>query len=173
MSCDPVCSTNVKLSYLYLVTQSCPTLCNPMNCSLPGFSVHGVLRTRILEWFAVPSFRGPSQARDQIQISHNGDRFFISWATREAQNCLGVQGKKKRAFLILMWKIREWTSFFLWILGMSVWNQELLTGFLPPQEKPSKDGDITQRKTELSESHSMELEPLNESDSGSLQTLDF
>ena len=35
--------------------QSCPTLCNPMNCSLPGFSVHGIPQARILEWVAVPS----------------------------------------------------------------------------------------------------------------------
>ena len=35
------------------VTQSCPTLCNPMDCSLPGSSVHGILHTRILEWVAI------------------------------------------------------------------------------------------------------------------------
>ena len=38
-----------------LVTQSCPTLCNPMNCSPPGFSVHGISQARILEWVAIPS----------------------------------------------------------------------------------------------------------------------
>ena len=38
--------------------QSCPTLCDPMDCSLPGFSVHGVLQARILEWVAMPSSRG-------------------------------------------------------------------------------------------------------------------
>ena len=36
-----------------LVTQSCPTLCDPMDCSLPGSSVHGILQTRILEWVAI------------------------------------------------------------------------------------------------------------------------
>ena len=41
--------------------QSCPTLCNPMNYSSPGFSVHGILQARILEWVAVPSSRGSSQ----------------------------------------------------------------------------------------------------------------
>ena len=40
------------------VTQSCPTLCDPMDCSLPGCSVHGILQARILEWVAMPSFRG-------------------------------------------------------------------------------------------------------------------
>ena len=48
---------------LCLVTQSCLTLRNPMNCSLPGSSVHGILQARILEWFAMPSSRGSSQPR--------------------------------------------------------------------------------------------------------------
>ena len=33
--------------------QSCPTLCDPMDCSLPGFSVHGILQARTLEWVAI------------------------------------------------------------------------------------------------------------------------
>ena len=45
--------------------QLCPTLCKPMDCSLPGSSVHGILQARILEWVAVPSSRGSSQPRDQ------------------------------------------------------------------------------------------------------------
>ena len=47
----------------YLVTQSCPTLCNPMDCNLLGFSVHGILQARILEWVAIPYSMGSSQAR--------------------------------------------------------------------------------------------------------------
>ena len=43
-----------------LAAQSCLTLCNPMNCSLPGSSVHGILQARILEWIAMPSSRGSS-----------------------------------------------------------------------------------------------------------------
>ena len=50
--------------------QSCPTLCNPMNCSPPGSSVHGILQARILEWVAMPSSRGSSQLRDQTWISY-------------------------------------------------------------------------------------------------------
>ena len=38
-----------------LVAQSCPTLCNPMDCSLPGSSVHGIFQARIQEWVAFPS----------------------------------------------------------------------------------------------------------------------
>ena len=45
-------------------TQSCPTLWDPIDCSLPGSSVHGILQARILEWVAIPFFRGSSQLRD-------------------------------------------------------------------------------------------------------------
>ena len=55
--------------YKVLVTQSCPTLCDPMDCRLPGSSVHGILQTRILEWIAISSSRGSSQPRDQTRIS--------------------------------------------------------------------------------------------------------
>ena len=52
-----------------LVTQSCPALCDPMDCSLPGSSVHGILQARILEWVAIPFFRGYSQPKDRTQVS--------------------------------------------------------------------------------------------------------
>ena len=51
------------------VIQSCLTLCDPMNCSPPGFSVHGILQARILEWTAISFFRGSSQPRDRICVS--------------------------------------------------------------------------------------------------------
>ena len=52
-----------------LLLQSCPTLCNPMDCSLPGFSVHGILLRRILEWVAMLFSRESSRPRDQTSIS--------------------------------------------------------------------------------------------------------
>jgi len=67
-----------------LVTQSSPTLYNPMDCSLPGSSVHGILQARILEWVAISFSRGSSWSRDQTQVSHIAGRFFAVWATREA-----------------------------------------------------------------------------------------
>ena len=45
---------------LCLVVQSCLTLCDPTDCSLPGSSVHGILQARMLEWVAMTSFRGSS-----------------------------------------------------------------------------------------------------------------
>ena len=47
-----------------LVSQSCPTLCDPMDCSPPGSSVRGILQARTLEWVAVPSCRGSSWPRN-------------------------------------------------------------------------------------------------------------
>ena len=67
------------------VTQSCPTLCNCMDCSLPGSSVHGIFQARLLEWVAVLFSRGSSQPRDWTQVSCIAGRFFTIWATREAK----------------------------------------------------------------------------------------
>ena len=49
------------------VAQLCPTLCDPMDCSLPGSSIHGILQARILEWVAVSFSRRSSQPRDCIE----------------------------------------------------------------------------------------------------------
>ena len=48
------------------------------------YTVHGILQARILEWVAFPFSRGPSQPRDQTQVSCTAGRFFTNWATREA-----------------------------------------------------------------------------------------
>ena len=53
-----------------LTTQSCLTLCDPMDCSPPGSSVQGLLQARILEWVAMPSSRGSSRPKDQTCVSH-------------------------------------------------------------------------------------------------------
>ena len=58
------------------VTQSCPTLWDPMGCSLPGSSVHGILQARILEWVAISFSRGSSRPRDRTQVSRIGGRRF-------------------------------------------------------------------------------------------------
>ena len=57
------------------VTQSCPTLCDPMDCSLAGSSVHGIFQARILEWVALLSSRGSSPPRDQTQVSCTAGRW--------------------------------------------------------------------------------------------------
>ena len=66
------------------VIQSSPTICNPLDSSLPGSSVHGILQAGILEWGAIPFFRGSSRSRDWTQVFSTAGKFFIIWATREA-----------------------------------------------------------------------------------------
>ena len=73
--------TPTPVCVLCLVAQWCPTLCYPLDCSPPGSSVHGILQARILEWVAIPSSRGSSQLRDQIQVSCTADRFLMYWTT--------------------------------------------------------------------------------------------
>ena len=68
-----------------LVTQSCLFLCNPMDGSPPGSSVHRILQARILNWVVIPFSRGSSQPRDWTWISCTAGRFFTIWATRKAQ----------------------------------------------------------------------------------------
>ena len=67
-----------------LVTQSCSTLCNVVDCSLPGSSVHGIFQAKILEWVDSSFSRGSSRPRDQTQASRIAGRCFTIWATREA-----------------------------------------------------------------------------------------
>ena len=66
------------------VAQSCPTLCDPMDCSPPGSSVCEIFHARILEWFAISFSRGSSQPSDRTRVSCSAGRFFTDWATREA-----------------------------------------------------------------------------------------
>ena len=64
------------------VAQSCPTLCDPMDYSLTGSSVHGILQARILEWVATSFSRGSSLPKYQTWVSHIGGRHFNLWATQ-------------------------------------------------------------------------------------------
>ena len=59
-----------------IVTQSCPILCDPMDYSPPGSSVHGILQARILESVDIPFSRGLSRPRDRTPVSHFAGRFF-------------------------------------------------------------------------------------------------
>ena len=60
-----------------LVAQSCLTLGESVDCSPPGSSVHGIFQARILEWVAIPFFRGSSQPRDRPQVSFIAGGFFV------------------------------------------------------------------------------------------------
>ena len=71
----------------FVCAQSCLTLCDPMDCSLPGSSVLGILQGRIPDWVAMPSSRGSSQPRDWTHVSCtscSGRQILYCWATGEA-----------------------------------------------------------------------------------------
>ena len=65
------------------VAQSYPILCNPMDCSLLGSSVHGIFQARVLEWIAISFSRGSSRPRNWTWASRISGRRFTVWATRE------------------------------------------------------------------------------------------
>ena len=67
----------------YSVAQSCPTLCDPMDCGPPGSSVNGISEARILEWVAISFSRGSFWPRDRTHISSIGGWISYHWATRE------------------------------------------------------------------------------------------
>ena len=80
MFSDPPLSLSSRL----VVSDSC----DPVDCSLPGSSVHGILQARILEWVAISYSRGSSRPRNRTRVSCIAGRFFTNWAMREATNFL-------------------------------------------------------------------------------------
>ena len=69
-------SFHFLISMCVLVAQSCPTLCNPMDCSPPGSSVHGILQAGTLGWVATSFSRGSSRPRDQTRVSCITGKYF-------------------------------------------------------------------------------------------------
>ena len=68
-----------------LVTSCVWLFCNPVDCSLPGFSIHGIFQARILEWVAISFSRRSSGPRDWTQVSQIAGRLFTVWVTRESE----------------------------------------------------------------------------------------
>ena len=84
--CMCVCVCVRAHAHMHLLAQLCLTLCDPLDCSPPGSSVHGILQARILEWVATSSSRGSSQPRDQTHVSCVaciGRWILYHWATWE------------------------------------------------------------------------------------------
>ena len=75
-----------KIACLHI--QSCPALCNPMDCSPPGSTVHGIFQAIILEWIVISSSRASSGPRDWICISCFGWQILYHWDTWEAKQKL-------------------------------------------------------------------------------------
>ena len=101
---------------LCMRAQLCLTLGDPMDCSLPGSSVHGIFQARILEWVVISFFMGYSQSRDQTYISCLAGRFFTTEPCRDPKG-------RQRELQILNYK-----------LDMSGFPQEA-SGFKHPQAR--------------------------------------
>ena len=108
--------------------QLCLILCDPMDCSLPGSSIHGILQARILEWVAISFSRGSSQPRNGTQVFRIAGRLFMIWATREApleadnvwwEEGGGGGGGEERAFSTNLTKL--WTFQMFMFLTDSGW----------------------------------------------------
>ena len=88
-----------------LVTQSCPTLCDPLNCSPLGASIHGILQARILEWVAIPFSKASFWPRDWTCLPHCRQILY-----RLTQGTLGHKGYIMEKLLVmrkqLSWKMR-------------------------------------------------------------------
>ena len=82
------CGSQVRHHHESVVAQLCPTLWDPMDCTLPGSSVHRIFQARILEWVAISFSRGSFGPRDRTQVSRIASRFFTIWATRESLKTL-------------------------------------------------------------------------------------
>ena len=97
-----VCSPAMHLpSMCVLVTQSCSTLCDPVDCSPPGSSVHGILQARILEWVAIPFSRRSYWPRDRTQISHISGRFLLSETPGKPQYIMPLYSNKLELCVVI------------------------------------------------------------------------
>ena len=83
------------------VAQSSPTLCDPMDCSLSGSSVHKIFQARVREWIAISFSRGSSRPRNQTRGSRTAGRRFTVWATREARKGGGAVLNNRNCWLAL------------------------------------------------------------------------
>ena len=114
---DPTNSVSVSCSVV-------PTVCDPLDCSPRGSSVHGIFHERILEWVAISSSRGSSRPRDRTQVSCTAGRFFTGWATVLQALCL-----REQMFYIYIYRERERLSMhthncvYLWFLAeLGLWG---------------------------------------------------
>ena len=72
--------------FCYLVAKLCLTLCNSLECSPPGSSVHGILQARILEWVATSFSRGSSWPKNGTRVSCIGRYILYHWAVNKIEN---------------------------------------------------------------------------------------
>ena len=105
---DNTLPTKVFLVKWSEVALSCLTLCDPMDCSLPGSSVHGIFQAIVLEWVAISFSRGSSQPRARTRVSRIVDRRFTVWATREVPKRMGPLNFDPLSYSPILGLLLEW-----------------------------------------------------------------
>ena len=112
----------MKLKSESEVAQSCLTLCDPMDCSLPGSSVHGIFKARVLEWVAISFSRGYSQPRNWIRVSWIAGEFFTTekpplkstWQIIVSHKCfLNEEQTNELSWFYLLWGLCVFTCLSL------------------------------------------------------------
>ena len=103
------------------VAQSCPTPSSPMDCSLPGSSVHGISEVRILKWAAISFSRGSSWFRDWTHVSCIGRHILYHWANREAPKLSLSIMNLALSILFIYYPYIDWLELYArllpWFLG--------------------------------------------------------
>ena len=128
------------------VTQSCPTLCDPVDCSPSGSSVHGILQARILEWVAISFSRGSSRPRNWTRISYVsciGRWVLYRWATREAHGFIYQNLSGKLPYFV--WS-EKWQPTPVFLPGESHGRRSLM-GYSPWGRKESEMTQVTEHST--------------------------
>ena len=95
----------ISLCYC-LVAQLCPTVCNPMDCSPPGASVHGLSQARIQEWVAISSYKVSSRPKGRTSIFCIGR--WILYSTREAIK--HTKQKQKASTILYAREVKKWSE---------------------------------------------------------------
>ena len=115
--------------------QSCPTLCDPMDCSPPCSSVHGILQARVLEWVAMPSLVRRRQGPKRYStLLHSGLATSLAWCwhfpSKKGKNLLYDRGSSKPGLCDYLegWQVgkrfkRKGTYVCLWLIHADVWQK--------------------------------------------------
>ena len=142
---------------MFLVTQSCPTLCDPMDCSSPGSSVYGTSKARTLEWIAISSSRGPSWPKDWNShllclLHHRQIIYPLShWRSPPSISLLSINPEKRKT---LIWKDTCTPMFTAALFTIDrTWK---------PPKYPSTDEWIKKMQYSIANSMEMNLSKLQE-----------
>ena len=103
-------SRQFQVIVLLLVTQPCPILCYPTDCSLPGSSVDGILEARILEWVAIPFSKGFSWPRNWTQVFHTTGRFLTSEPSGKPKAIASTNTKTEKLTEGMTWRVLRWSG---------------------------------------------------------------